>query len=154
MSIRFICHAFAARGVTPLGKLLMIRFADQHFDGCGEADIGDLAAFCCVDQDAIQQALIALVDSGHLTRLGANWFALAGLPPEEEKPPAYTTRSVPRSVRIVVYERDGHMCKRCGSSDDLSVDHIVPQRHGGTDDYDNLQTLCRSCNSRKGARHG
>lgn len=34
----------------------------------------------------------------------------------------------------------------------LSIDHIHPERHGGTLDEDNLQTLCRPCNSRKGSR--
>ena len=31
----------------------------------------------------------------------------------------------------------------------LSVDHIIPRRRGGTDDLENLQILCRACNSRK-----
>jgi 5-methylcytosine-specific restriction protein A len=29
------------------------------------------------------------------------------------------------------------------------VDHIVPLRHGGTDDLTNLQTLCLRCHGRK-----
>lgn len=32
---------------------------------------------------------------------------------------------------------------------DLTVDHIVPKAAGGTNDPDNLQVLCRGCNSRK-----
>lgn len=35
------------------------------------------------------------------------------------------------------------------ASDDLTVDHIVPKALGGTDSRDNLQVLCRSCNSAK-----
>ena len=31
----------------------------------------------------------------------------------------------------------------------LQVDHIVPRSRGGTDDPDNLQALCYSCNSMK-----
>lgn len=31
----------------------------------------------------------------------------------------------------------------------LSVDHRIPKSEGGTDDPENLQILCRSCNSRK-----
>lgn len=34
-------------------------------------------------------------------------------------------------------------------STDLTVDHITPKAYGGTDDVNNLQVLCRACNSRK-----
>jgi HNH endonuclease len=40
-------------------------------------------------------------------------------------------------------------CVWCGSTDKLSVDHIYPVSLGGTNDPDNLQCLCQSCNSRK-----
>ncbi|MHB8188944.1 MAG: HNH endonuclease [Ferrimicrobium sp.] len=44
------------------------------------------------------------------------------------------------------------VCERCGSESDLTVDHIIPLARGGSHDIDNLQTLCRSCNSSKGKR--
>lgn len=40
-------------------------------------------------------------------------------------------------------------CCACGSVKQLGVDHITPVSEGGTDDWDNLQTLCATCNSRK-----
>lgn len=49
-------------------------------------------------------------------------------------------------------ERDGRSCKHCGTTEKLTVDHIVPRSRGGTNDINNLQILCRACNSRKGAR--
>jgi 5-methylcytosine-specific restriction endonuclease McrA len=54
-------------------------------------------------------------------------------------------------LRWAVFRRDGYACLYCGSESNLSVDHIFPVSRGGGNDPDNLQTLCRDCNSRKGA---
>lgn len=59
---------------------------------------------------------------------------------------------IPQALREAVYGRDDHRCLRCGTSERLSLDHIVPWSRGGPDTIDNLQTLCTPCNSRKGAR--
>lgn len=55
------------------------------------------------------------------------------------------------ALRHAVYERDGWACLHCGAEDRLSLDHIHPYSKGGEDSYENLQTLCSSCNSKKGA---
>lgn len=55
-------------------------------------------------------------------------------------------------IRERVYERDGYRCVRCGSADDLTLDHIIPWSKNGADKVSNLQTLCGPCNSGKGAR--
>ena len=39
----------------------------------------------------------------------------------------------------------------CGSTEDLQIDHIIPVIDHGTNDADNLQVLCKLCNSSKGA---
>lgn len=67
-----------------------------------------------------------------------------------ESPSRRKTLSV--AARLSVFARNAYRCVSCGSEDNLSVDHIVPVSKGGTDHPDNLQTLCRSCNSRKGNR--
>lgn len=59
---------------------------------------------------------------------------------------------IPDSVRHRVYARDDYRCVTCGSPTFLTLDHIHPWSLGGSDDEANLQTMCRSCNSRKGAR--
>jgi hypothetical protein len=59
---------------------------------------------------------------------------------------------ISESLRRLIYERDGWACLHCGAAEDLSLDHIWPWSKGGSDTEDNLQTLCRSCNSKKGAR--
>lgn len=59
---------------------------------------------------------------------------------------------IPSDVRNAVYARDGHRCVICSATEDLTLDHIYPWSLGGPDMVDNLRVLCRSCNSRKGAR--
>lgn len=60
--------------------------------------------------------------------------------------------AIPTSLRTQVYARDGYRCISCGVDRPLSLDHVYPYSLGGEDTLENLQTLCRSCNSRKGAR--
>jgi 5-methylcytosine-specific restriction endonuclease McrA len=45
----------------------------------------------------------------------------------------------------------GHNCLRCGLRRPLSVDHIVPMSQGGSNNIDNIQPLCKPCNSAKGS---
>lgn len=59
-----------------------------------------------------------------------------------------------RYMRPAVFTRDNYTCQNCDeklSILDAEVDHIHPIARGGTNHIDNLQTLCRSCNRRKGA---
>lgn len=55
-------------------------------------------------------------------------------------------------LREWIIDRDGGICIECSSEEDLTVDHVIPVILGGKTNPDNLQTLCRSCNSRKGSR--
>jgi hypothetical protein len=48
-------------------------------------------------------------------------------------------------------------CESCGLRQDqsplaaLHIEHIVPKKHGGTDDPDNLALACVDCNLHKGS---
>lgn len=55
-----------------------------------------------------------------------------------------------RTLRAEIFERDGHLCVYCGSSEDLTCDHVIPLVRGGSNEHANLATACRSCNSSKG----
>lgn len=59
---------------------------------------------------------------------------------------------IPEALRWAVFERDEFGCKRCGSRRFLCADHIIPEAKGGATTMENLQTLCRSCNSKKGKK--
>lgn len=64
----------------------------------------------------------------------------------------YGRQPIPRKLRHKVFKRDGYRCRECGASKDetsLEIDHIVPVARGGTNDINNLQTLCRVCNRMK-----
>jgi 5-methylcytosine-specific restriction endonuclease McrA len=48
-----------------------------------------------------------------------------------------------------VLKRDGFSCVYCGSTSELTVDHVVPKSKGGKSTWENLATACRPCNNRK-----
>ena len=48
-----------------------------------------------------------------------------------------------------IRERDGRACVWCGETENLHVDHVFPWVRWGSNEPDNLQTLCRACNSWK-----
>jgi len=59
-------------------------------------------------------------------------------------------------TRTLVRERAGDRCEYCQlhQTDSplaaLHVEHIVPKKHGGGDDLDNLALACLDCNLHKG----
>lgn len=50
---------------------------------------------------------------------------------------------------IELCKRYNHRCLACGKDEPLTADHVVPLSKGGTSNIDNIQPLCKSCNSRK-----
>ncbi len=60
--------------------------------------------------------------------------------------------TISKELRQQILEKDNYTCQHCGTKDNLTIDHKQPILHGGETEIDNLQVLCQSCNSRKGAR--
>ena len=54
-----------------------------------------------------------------------------------------------KKIRDFIFTRDKNKCLRCGSIDKLTLDHITSIHCGGDNKLSNLQTLCKSCNSKK-----
>jgi len=53
-----------------------------------------------------------------------------------------------KKVRLRILNRDGWTCQKChliSFNGKLHVHHIVHRQHGGTEEDDNLTTLCRPC---------
>jgi len=48
-------------------------------------------------------------------------------------------------VFTLCLERDNRTCQDCDSKDNLEVHHILPVSQGGTNDLDNLKTVCFDC---------
>jgi HNH endonuclease len=63
-------------------------------------------------------------------------------------------KPIPPRLRALVLSRDGSRCLMCGASASdpnvrLEVDHVRAVDDGGTDDLENLATLCQPCNRGK-----
>lgn len=61
-------------------------------------------------------------------------------------------------LRPIILARDHHLCQVCLAEGKLTtakiVDHIKPKADGGTDDPDNLRTICAPHHKAKTTREG
>lgn len=91
-------------------------------------------------------------DDHHLIHVGDSWRNYIAGKSRQER--GYGRAWEFRRKRILV--RDRYLCQDCrrrgiGIKAE-SVDHIIPKAHGGTDDDDNLESLCWPCHRRKTAK--
>ena len=66
---------------------------------------------------------------------------------------------IPKSVQRAAYQRDSYTCVQCGLEGrgetheekvkGFAIDHVIPHAAGGSSELENLQILCRKCNSSK-----
>ncbi|AEI38490.1 HNH endonuclease [Zymomonas mobilis] len=65
----------------------------------------------------------------------------------------YVRRSqFPPFTRFNLFLRDHFRCQYCGSSHDLTFDHVIPRAQGGRTTWDNVVAACSPCNLKKGGR--
>ena len=135
----------------------LVLLAIAYYGEVVTISVGELGGMARLSERATRMAIADLVSLGELAVefcAGSNSRYRLLMPDRERLPlPAPTKHDpVPVAVRFFVFERDGYRCVQCGTTEDLTIDHIYPRIRGGAHTEDNLQTLCRSCNSRKGAR--
>lgn len=83
------------------------------------------------------------------TRIQEYWRkANAGLA-ETPLPAVRSVRDVSTALKERIRKRDGNQCVICGSTLQLEVDHRVALENGGTNDAQNLATLCDDCHTIK-----
>jgi 5-methylcytosine-specific restriction endonuclease McrA len=63
----------------------------------------------------------------------------------------YRVRNI-RVNRNRIYRRDNGECVYCGSTKQLTLDHVIPKSKGGKNTWSNLVTCCHKCNLYKADR--
>jgi 5-methylcytosine-specific restriction endonuclease McrA len=61
----------------------------------------------------------------------------------------YKDRTLFLCNRPLVLKRDKYKCTECGSMTNLEVHHIKARSKGGSDEMNNLTTLCLMCHAKK-----
>ncbi len=92
---------------------------------------------------------------GNMNQHRKSWLVISVLNGIREAPTLFDSLPserphIPAKLRREVYERDQYQCVRCGSTENLTVDHKwLPAIRGGNISLANLQTLCQPCNLAK-----
>lgn len=55
-------------------------------------------------------------------------------------------------TRFNLFLRDEFTCQYCGSTGDMTFDHVIPRARGGKTTWQNVVASCSPCNLRKGAK--
>lgn len=121
--------------------------AEEHRQWARIRELADMMAEECPwcwkgDRPENEQIIYEVVEA----------FRRRGMMRPYSSPSKPKRKSISTTKSLKVFARDEYRCVRCGTRENLTVDHIHPVSKGGSNAMDNLQTLCGSCNSRKGAK--
>lgn len=63
------------------------------------------------------------------------------------------TGNIHQSKKIKIWIKDKLTCTYCSKKSSnkitITIDHVLPQHLGGTNEYRNLTTACHRCNTKK-----
>lgn len=131
--------------------LVLMAIGDQADEtGFAKPKSYELAAKSRLTERQVRTCIKSLVEMGELELwpdlkgcriLVGEFAAYQGVDPDQH---------LPAGEKREAMERDGYRCLCCGARARLVADHVKPKSKGGTDALDNYQTLCVSCNSKKG----
>lgn len=121
--------------------------------------------------------VVSVEDAGYLSYDIGSWIEVSQLKAQFERETHDFVRTVrfeiavPRIIRLLgydrlprqevklnrrnIYARDNSTCQFCGkkfSTQELSLDHVIPRSQGGKTTWDNLVCACVYCNAKKGGR--
>ena len=106
------------------------------------------------DSEALEERIKALMMDDEVTeKKGIYEYVLSG--ESEDIAKKLSKRTFTETDKRTVYERQGGVCPHCGGHyeySEMAGDHIVPWWRGGKTVIDNLQMLCKKCNSGKGGK--
>lgn len=116
-----------------LPKLRCRNCSTTYYEAYDHKTMGSVCPVC----------LIAIAPEKPVKRPGA------AKKPKERRPSSIGAPGPATKLRV--FKRDGYTCTACGEvGGDLTIDHHIPRSKGGTNDIDNLRTMCRGCNEAKG----
>ena len=117
-------------------------------DGYADGTLTDIARRGGLKQfSSIRHRVRSLEFRGLLSRRGTRIWVAHLAPPLVNK--TEKEAKIVGEQRQRILARDGYECCACGGTKRLCIDHVVAWSCGGSNDDDNLQVLCGSCNSRK-----
>ena len=129
---------------------------DEHFHHCifgADDEEFEYSAFNChLCGKPFREFVKVLSNQTQMGDIRVKSLKVILLDNKTTKPKRKRTR-IPRGLRHEVFKRDNYRCVECGAKKEdgttLHIDHKIPVSKGGTDELDNLQTLCSDCNLNK-----
>ena len=103
-------------------------------------------------KELLESGFIEIVQTGGLLKkknyyaLSNKWETILLNIPEKI---IVARNTITEAERKEIFDRDNWQCVKCGNTKYLQIDHIFPFSKGGETKMDNLQTLCKICNSKK-----